>query len=57
MHQSHEANAYVDYKSLTHSLRRHVLPPGLHNIAFVGQLATFQHVLTTALQVGGGWGA
>lgn len=31
-------------------LYRHVLPPGLHNIAFVGQLATFQHVLTTALQ-------
>jgi hypothetical protein len=31
--------------------RRNVLPPGLANIAFIGQNATFQHVLTTALQV------
>jgi len=31
-----------------------VLPPGLSNIAFIGQLATFQHVLTAALQVRGG---
>jgi hypothetical protein len=30
--------------------RRNVLPPGLANIAFIGQNATFQHVLTTALQ-------
>lgn len=29
---------------------RNVLPPALNNIAFIGQLATFQHVLTTALQ-------
>lgn len=29
---------------------RNVLPVGLHNIAFVGLNATFQHVLTTALQ-------
>lgn len=32
--------------------RRNVLPPGLSNLAFIGQNATFQHVLTTALQVG-----
>ncbi|KAL4420002.1 hypothetical protein ABPG75_007100 [Micractinium tetrahymenae] len=31
-------------------LYRHVLPPALRNIAFIGQLATFQHVLTAALQ-------
>jgi hypothetical protein len=28
-----------------------VLSPELANIAFIGQNATFQHVLTTALQV------
>eukprot|EP00887_Chlorella_sp_A99_P003720 scaffold7.g3720.t1 len=31
-------------------LYRNVLPADLSNLAFVGQLATFQHVLTTALQ-------
>ena len=30
--------------------RSNVLPPGLSNIAFIGQLATFAHVLTAALQ-------
>ena len=37
-------------------LYRNVLPPQLSNIAFIGQLATFQHVLTAALQVRDAWG-
>jgi hypothetical protein len=32
-------------------LYRNVLPAGLHNLAFVGLNATFQHVLTSGLQV------
>lgn len=31
---------------------RNVLPPGLSHLAFIGLNATFQHVLTTALQAG-----
>lgn len=39
------------HASMPRAVCRQVLPPALRNIAFIGQLATFQHVLTTALQV------
>ena len=52
----HPLQAAAGYSGDDQWLYRAVLAPELPNVAFVGQNATFQAVLTTALQVKGGRG-